>query len=445
MIEMNKRYTAVIQAGGKGTRMESLTGNRIPKPMLELNGKPMLQWQMENIAEYGIHEFVVITGHLGDQIREYFGDGENLGIHIRYIEEKEPLGSAGALYFLKEMAVENDFLFIFGDVMFELDWGRIIRFHEEKQGLATLLVHPNGHPYDSDLLILSEDCQVTGIDSKNRIRNYWYDNCVNAGIYIFSHRILDRIPEIRRMDLEKELLAPLAGTGQIFGYRTPEYVKDAGTPERFHRVCQEQARGVWKQKCLKNRQKCIFLDRDGTVNRYDGLVSREEQLVLEDSAAEAVKKINQSGYLAVIVTNQPVVARGMCSMEDVKRIHRKLQTLLGREGAYVDAVLFCPHHPDKGYPEENPAYKIRCHCRKPATGMIREAAERFHIDLGQSWIIGDSTVDIQTGVNAGLKSILVLTGVAGKDGKYNVHPDYTAADLGEAVKIVLESNPLREK
>ncbi len=436
-MKMSGRYIAVIQAGGKGTRMESLTGNKIPKPMLELNGKPMLQWQMENIAEYGITEFVVITGHLGEQIQAYFGDGRDLGIHIRYIAEKEPLGSAGALYFLKEMEPERDFLLVFGDVMFELDWDRMIRFHETKRGVATLLVHPNGHPYDSDLLILAKNSQVMGIDHKDHVRDTWYDNCVNAGIYILSNQILDQITGVRRMDLEKDLLAPLMGTGQIYGYCTPEYVKDAGTPERFHRVCREQAEGIWRRKCLKNRQKCIFLDRDGTLNRYDGLVSREEQLVLEDSAAEAVREINQSGYLAVVVTNQPVVARGMCSMEDVKQIHRKLQTLLGREGAYVDDILFCPHHPDRGYPEENPAYKISCDCRKPAVGMIRQAAERFHIDLDHSWIIGDSTVDIQTGRNAGMKTVLVLTGVAGKDGRYDASPDYTAVDLGEAVRFIL--------
>lgn len=434
---MERDYVAVIQAGGKGTRMAALTKDRIPKPMLELNGKPMLQWQMEQTAACGIREFVVITGHLGEQIREYFGDGKKLGVHIRYIEEKEPLGSAGALYFLREMGEKRDFLLVFGDVMFGLDWERMVRFHEQKGGLATLLVHPNAHPYDSDLLVLSEDGEVTGMDAKGKVRDYWYGNCVNAGLYVFRNRILDRFPGPVRADLEKDILAPMMGTGEIFGYRTPEYVKDAGTPERFLAVCREQAEGLWSRKCLKNRQKCIFLDRDGTLNRYDGLVSREEQLVLEPGAARAVERINRSGCLAVVVTNQPVVARGMCSMEDVGNIHRKLETLLGNEGAYLDAIVFCPHHPDSGYPEENPAYKIPCRCRKPATGMIEAVAERFHIDLGQSWMVGDSTVDIQTGKNAGMKTVLVLTGMAGTDGKYPVEADYVAKDLEEAADRIL--------
>lgn len=438
---MEREYVTVIQAGGKGTRMVSLTGDRIPKPMLKLNGKPMLQWQIEGTASCGIRDFVIITGHLGEQIREYFGDGKAQGVHIRYIEEKEPLGSAGALWFLRKMGEERDFLLIFGDVMFELDWQRMIRFHEQKGGLATLLVHPNAHPFDSDLLVLSEDGEVTGMDAKGKVRDYWYANCVNAGIYVFSNRILDRFTRLCPMDLEKDILVPQMGTGEIFGYQTPEYVKDAGTPERFLAVCREQAEGLWSRKCLKRKQKCIFLDRDGTLNRYDGLVSREEQLVLEPGAVQAVKRINQSGYLAVVVTNQPVVARGMCSMEDVGNIHKKLETLLGKEGAYLDAILFCPHHPDKGYPEENPAYKISCNCRKPATGMIETAAKRFHIDLDQSWIIGDTTVDIQTGKNAGLKTVLILTGMAGKDGKYPAQADYVAEDLGQAVDRILEGMP----
>lgn len=435
---MINNYIAVIQAGGKGTRMKSLTGDRIPKPMLDLNGKPMLQWQIENIMDCGIRDFVVITGYLGETIQEYLGDGRALGARIRYIEEQEPLGSAGALYFLGKMGEQRDFLLVFGDIMFELDWSRMIKFHEQKGGLATLLVHPNAHPYDSDLLELSAEGEVIGMDSKQNIRNYWYDNCVNAGIYVFKNEILNRFTSICRTDLEKDILKPMLGTGKIFGYHTPEYVRDAGTPERFDMVCREQREGIWKQKCLKYKQKCIFLDRDGTINQYNGFISQEEQLILEDCAAEAVRKINRSGFLAVVVTNQPVVARGLCDIEDVENIHKKLHTLLGNEGAYLDAVVFCPHHPDRGYPEENPVYKIPCNCRKPAVGMIETITEQFNIDLSQSWLVGDSSVDIQTGMNAGVSTILVLTGVAGRDGKYPAKPDYVVKNLIHAVDLIMD-------
>lgn len=440
---MRKNYIAVIQAGGRGTRMRELTHDRLPKPMLMLNGKPMLQWQIENIARYGIRDFVIITGYLGEKIVEYFGNGTGFGVGISYIREKEPLGSGGALYFLKEKLKDEtgtkDFLLVFGDVMFDIDWNRMVAYHETHKGKASVLLHPNAHPFDSDLMTVDEKGRVTGIDPKDHVRDYWYDNCVNAGIYILSGRILEMIKNPRKMDLEKDVLTELIKQKEVYGYRTPEYVKDAGTPERFQRAALEQAAGIWERKCLVRKQRCIFLDRDGTINRFRGLLSDEEDFELEQKAAKAIRRINESGFLAVVVTNQPVVARGMCGIEDVERIHRKMQTLLGNEGAYLDDIAFCPHHPDRGYPEENPAYKTVCSCRKPATGMIDVMVRKYNIDPAKSYMAGDSTVDIQTGINAGMKTILLRTGQAGTDGKYKAKPVFIADDLEEAVEYILKS------
>ncbi len=434
---MSKDYVAVIQAGGQGTRMRELTKNLIPKPMLLLNGKPMIQWQIEDLSKCGIHEFVLIIGYMGEKIEGYFGDGNRLGVRIRYIRETYPLGSAGALYYLKDMLLPDNFLLIYADVMFCLDWERMIEFHERNRGQATLLVHPNSHPFDSDLLVLDEDKRVKSIDSKSNKRNYWYENCVNAGIYILSSDILQRMEKLGKSDLENDILMPIMTENYVYGYRTSEYVKDVGTPERFRKAEKEQKAGVWERKCLKEKQKCVFLDRDGTLNRYNGLVYQDEQFELEEHAAEAIRLLNEAGYLAIVVTNQPVVARGLCEIEDVIRIHRKMQVLLGEQGAYLDDIVFCPHHPDKGYPEENPNYKITCDCRKPAIGMIKRIADKCNIDLAQSYMVGDSTIDIQTGVNAGMKTVLVHTGLAGRDGRYQVAADDTAIDVLDAVKQII--------
>ncbi len=434
---MLNTYTAVIQAGGKGTRLAELTKGEIPKPMVRLNGKPMIQWQIENVKEYGITNIVIIIGHLGEKIQQYFRDGSDFGVHISYIKETQPLGSAGSLYYLKEKIGFAPFILIFGDVMFDLSWERMISFHEKKNAFGTLLVHPNSHPYDSDLIMMDEDNRVVGMDSKLNTRNYWYQNCVNAGIYILDGHILEEIKEPKKIDFEKDLLQPLFAGKRIFGYMTPEFVKDAGTAERFYEVQKAQQNGVWKRKNLSNSQRCIFLDRDGTINRFNHLISQEEELELEPCAAKAIRLINESGYLAIVITNQPVVARGMCTMEEVKNIHRKMTVLLGEQGAYLDDLAFCPHHPDKGYPEENPLYKIPCNCRKPATGMIDEMVARYHIDCSQSYMIGDGTIDVQTGINAGLHTVLVHTGMAGKDRKYPVSAEMEAEDLLEAVEKIL--------
>lgn len=185
------------------------------------------------------------------------------------------------------------------------------------------------------------------------------------------------------------------------------------------------------------KTKCIFLDRDGTINVYKGLLYRSEDLILYPNSAKAIRMINESDYLCIVVSNQPVVARNLCTIEEVWNINKKMEILLKKQGAYLDDIFICPHHPDKGYPEENPDYKIDCDCRKPKIGMILEAQKKYDIDLSQSYIVGDTTIDIQTGKNAGLKTILVKTGLGGTDSKYKIEPDFVAEDLFDAIKIVL--------
>ena len=426
-------------AGGKGTRLRAITNDEIPKPMAPVAGKPILERQMEHLREQGILDVVLITGHLGEKIREYFGDGSRFGLRIRYITEETPLGSAGALSMLPPLLEGPTFLLLFGDVLFDVDLGRMVRFHEEKKAMATLFVHPNGHPFDSDLVVCGEESRVMRFDSKHNVRSGWYHNLVNAGLYVMDRGICSHVPENTKVDLEKELLSGLVERGApIYAYRSPEYVKDVGTVERIRAAEEELESGFAASRNLKRRQKAVFLDRDGTVNVKNGLVYREDQLELEPGAAEAIRAINRSGYLAILTTNQPVVARGLCQPEDVERIHAKLETLLGREGVWLDDIFYCPHHPDKGYPEENPAYKIPCRCRKPDIGMLEAAAARYNIDLSASWTVGDTTVDIQTGKNAGTHTALVLTGDAGRDGKYDVQPELVADDLLTAVNTMLK-------
>lgn len=433
---MREKYIAVIQAGGKGTRMRELTHDKIPKPMLELNGKPMIEWQIMSLINYGIKDFVFIIGHLGDAVKDYFGDGKKWNAKISYIEEKEPLGSAGALYYAKDVIGNKNAILIFGDVMFELDWDRYIQFHEKHNGIVTLLAHPNSHPYDSDLLILGQDSLVIDIDSKSNIRNYNYRNCVNAGLSIFKNELMNCISCAKKIDYESELIRPLIVDKKVYAYNTPEYVKDVGTPERFFYACEEQKHGIWKRKSLNNKQKAIFLDRDGTINVLKGFLNSAEKFELLPNVSEAIKRINSSEYMAIVVTNQPVIARGECTVTELEEIHKKMETLLGEDGAYVNDIFYCPHHPDKGYDGEIPELKIECDCRKPKIGMIIEAAQKYNIDMSQSWYIGDTTVDIQTGINAGMRTVLLRTGEAGMDKKYKVEPTMSAKDLLEAVNMI---------
>ena len=430
---------AVIMAGGKGSRLRSITNDEIPKPMVPVDGKPLLEYQVEKLKAYGIKKIVMIVGHLGEKIVDHFKDGKDFGVEIDYIFEKEPLGTAGAFYYLKDKIDAKDFMLVFGDVFFDMDFDRMEDFHFKNSALTTLLAHPNGHPYDSDLIRMDDTGRVVGFDSKHNVRDYWYDNMVNAGMYIINRKLLDLVKEPVKTDFEKDILANQVQLGaNIYAYHTPEYVKDVGTVDRINATVEELKSGLIQSKNLKNKQRAIFIDRDGTINVSKGFISKADDLELIPGSIEAIKAINKSGALAIVITNQPVIARGECSFEELHNIHNKLKTLLGEKGAFVDDIFYCPHHPDKGFEGEVPELKFDCECRKPKTGMINEAVKKYNIDLSKSYMVGDSTMDLETARNAGVKSVLVDTGFAGNDGKYDRNCDIEAKNLFDAVEKIIK-------
>lgn len=436
---MKNINVAVIMAGGKGSRLRSITNDEIPKPMVPVDGKPLLEYQVEKLKTYGIKKIVMIVGHLGEKIVDHFKDGKNFGVEIDYIFEKEPLGTAGAFYYLKDKIDAKDFMLVFGDVFFDMDFDRMEDFHFKNSALTTLLAHPNGHPYDSDLIRMDDKGRVIGFDSKHNVRDYWYDNMVNAGMYIINRKLLDLVKEPVKTDFEKDILANQVKLGaNIYAYHTPEYVKDVGTVDRINATVEELMSGLIQSKNLKNKQRAIFIDRDGTINVSKGFISKADDLELIPGTIDAIKAINKSGALAIVITNQPVIARGECSFEELHNIHNKLKTLLGEKGAFVDDIFYCPHHPDKGFEGEVPELKFDCECRKPKTGMIDEAVKKYNIDLSKSYMVGDSTMDLETARNAGIKSVLVDTGFAGNDGKYDRNCDIEAKNLFDAVEKIIK-------
>lgn len=425
---------AVIMAGGKGTRLSSVTKD-VPKPMVDFCGAPLLQYIVENLKENGVDDIIMIIGHLGDVIEKHFGTGEKFGVNIRYYKEMSPLGTAGALPLIRDMLSDTFFL-VFGDLFLNINFEKFYKFHKDKESKITLFAHPNSHPFDSDIIIADNLERVTGWSYKKDQRQGFYKNLVNAGVYVFEKSAL---PDAftGKLDLEKDVIIPQINKGDVFAYSSSEYVKDIGTPERLRRVEEDYINKVPQNRNLKNRQKCIFLDRDGTINKYVGFLRNEEQMELETGAVNAISRINQSQYLAVCITNQPVIARGEVTISELDNINNKMYTLLGNDGAYLDGLYFCPHHPDSGFDGEVKELKIDCDCRKPKTGLIKAAAERFNIDLENSYFVGDTYTDVCTGKNAGTKTVLIKSGAQDKVEKHKCEPDFTADNLLQAVDIIL--------
>jgi len=405
-------------AGGRGTRIAELFPD-IPKPLIPVDGMPVLEREIRSLASQGFKDIILTVGYLADKIIAYFGDGSQLDVKIDYFVEETPLGNAGALFQLKEKIGKEPFFLLNADAAFDVDFNRMLDFHKKHGGLVTLFTHPNSHPYDSGLIIADNDGKVEKWLSKEDERPQWYSNRVNAGLHIIDPQVLElnlKNLEIDpsagypkgKVDLDRQILKPLCGTGKMFCYDSPEYVKDMGTPERFHQVEADYRNGVVQAKNLHNRQKAIFLDRDGTINKYVGFLRNIDDFELIEGVSEAIRKINQSGYLAIVVTNQPVIARGEVTWDELHGIHRKMETLLGKDGAYIDGIYICPHHPDKGFEGERPEYKFDCDCRKPKPGLLLQAARDFNIELSQSIMIGDSERDVEAGENAGCKKSVLL-------------------------------------
>lgn len=412
-VQNKTRMKTILMAGGRGTRIAELFPN-IPKPLIPVAGMPILEREIRSLCAQGFKDIILTVGYLADKIISYFGDGSQFGAKIDYFVEESPLGNAGALFRLREKIGDEPFLLLNADAAFDVDFNRMVAFHQNHGGLVTLFTHPNSHPYDSGLIIADENGHVEKWLAKEDERPLWYDNRVNAGLHVIDPKVLDislKTLEISKgsgfpegkVDLDRQILKPLCGSNLMFCYDSPEYVKDMGTPERFHQVEADYKNGVVQAKNLTNKQKAIFLDRDGTINKYVGFLRNIDDFELIEGVAEAIKLINQSGYLAIVVTNQPVIARGEVTWEELNEIHKKMATLLGREGAYVDGIYICPHHPDKGFEGERPEYKIDCDCRKPKPGLLLQATKDFNIDLSESYMIGDSHRDVEAGENAGVK------------------------------------------
>ncbi len=433
-------HQAVILAGGKGTRLATRLGG-LPKPLVDVDGEPLLSRQLRQLSAAGFSDVILLVSHGEDAIRQFCAtlSCNQMKVVVR-TDGNAPRGTAGAVFGTSDILADR-FLVVYGDTLFDIDLERFWQAHlaAQKRGAeATLFLHPNDHPYDSDLVDIDASGRIVAFHSKPHLTGEFRRNLVNAALYAVERKLILDFPiEEGIVDFGKNLFPRMVSENRwLQGYQTFEYIKDLGTPERLDRVVADLRSGKVERARLEEPQKAVFLDRDGTLNLPAGHIKSPQQLVLMPDAGEAVRMLNKAEFRCVLVTNQPVLARGDCTDAELSRIHAKLETGLGEKGGFLDAIYYCPHHPDAGFPGEVTALKRICDCRKPAPGMLLKARADLGLDFKKSFMIGDSDADISAARAAGVRPILVRTGGATAT-SLRVPPDAEFATLTDAAHFIV--------
>jgi histidinol-phosphate phosphatase family protein len=428
----------VIVAGGMGTRLAAATGG-LPKALVPAAGRPVLERQLALAREYGVTRALLLLGHGADRVIDWLRQDPVDGMTIDWVVESEPLGNGGALVAALPR-LESRFLVFFADQVMNFDIGRFVEHHGGFGNDVTILVHPNDHPHDSDLLEVDDGGLVTALHKPPHPTDHPLRNVVNAATYVIERSSLDAVADSspQRADLARDFIPRMVAAGvRVGAYRSREYLKDMGTPERLAKVERDLEAGVVARRLAANTMPGILLDRDGTVNVEVGRITRPADIVLITGIGEAINRAHAAGYLVGVVTNQPVVARGDVTCAELDAIHGRMEMLLAESRAFLDGIYVCPHHPDRGFPGEVVSLKGPCVCRKPATGLVDQAVAELGLDTSLSWLIGDTTSDVQCAVAAGLFPVLVGTGHAGGDGRFATDAALRFDDAPKAIDFIV--------
>jgi mannose-1-phosphate guanylyltransferase/phosphomannomutase len=407
---------AAIVAGGLGRRAAAMTDDRIPKALLPVAGVPIIFRQMRVLAREGITRVSVLAGHLGDQLTGALApEAARLRLSLRMIVEAKPLGTAGCLTALDMPAQET--LIVYGDMLYDVALLPLWEFHHRKEGLLTVVAHPNDHPRSSDLII-EHDAIVQAVLPRGQPRADDHRNLVPAGLYLAAPAFFAALAPGAPADMISDVLPSLVARGaRIAAYNTPEYLRDVGSPARHALAERDLAAGRVEACSLAHRRPAIFFDCDGVLNAEPGDpgVVAPDQIKEIPGAGRALRQAREAGLLAVAITNRPQVAKGLVSFEGLDHILGRLEAVLAEGGGVLDRIYCCPHYPQSGFPGEVAALKIRCECRKPGTLLLRQAFADLPIDRSRSMLIGDSLRDIGAARGIGIWAYGVRTGYGCRD------------------------------
>ena len=400
-------YDVVVACGGLGSRLREIT-KETPKPLYLVNGKSTLERCVEQLDNYNFDNLILTIGYQSTKFEKFI---ENLNkkyrINIEIFIEEKPLGECGALWFIKRKLCD-DFVFINGDLIFSIDFRKLIYFHKKLSSKLTLVTHTSDHPEDSDLVSVPYGSLVTNIFLKNKkVNNERNAYLGNSGIFVIRKDLLDKLSppsnneskSIFHFIVQKIFELKI----NIYSYNTSEYIKDMGTPRRLKKVEEDLSSNLVSKKNYKNPQKTLFLDRDNTLIKcHSGqYITKINEIDFILNNIENIVPISLNYDLVCLITNQPSIAMGKLSLEDLDEINSRVVKYCLSKGLKIDVVTFCPHHPHKGFDGEIPILKKDCFCRKPSPGLFFEQAFLRNINLKESLMIGDSDVDLLAAKNAG--------------------------------------------
>ena len=379
----------VILAGGRGTRLGALV-DRLPKPMLPVDGRPFLEHLVSEIRRFGFDRFVFLAGYRGELVAEHFKDGGALSRRLKAqfttVIERAPMGTAGALK-LAESGLDDFFLLLNGDSFFDFNLLDLTSppLDDSAAGRIALRKVRDVSRYG---VVETEGDHITSFRAQGGRGGF---GLVNAGVYWLSKRILDLLPA-EGGSLESEVFPELAKAGRLLGAAYQGYFVDIGVPDDYAAACRELTAAL--------RRPAVFFDRDNVLNEDAGYTHSRDGFKWIEGAQAAVKACNDAGWFVFVVTNQAGVAHGYFDVADVENLHAWMNEELCLQGAHVDDFRFCPHHPRGAFP----SYAVTCGCRKPQPGMIFDLREAHPVIKDKSIVIGDKETDLEAGRRADVRS-----------------------------------------
>ncbi len=396
-----------------GTRLKEITSD-IPKPLYPINGKSTIERCIAEISHISKIKVLITLGFKSDVFVNSINNlKDKYKVDIDIFIENYPLGECGALWLVRAKLAE-DFIFINGDLIFSIDFKKLIFFHKRLSSKLTLVTHTSDHPEDSDLISAPNGSLIEEIFIKSSQKKIYRNAYLgNSGIFVINKNLLDYMKAPSKKDSKSVFHFIVKNifdlNKNVYSYNTTEYIKDMGTPKRLKIVENDLIMNKVNLRNYKNNQKALFLDRDNTLIKCDigEYILNKNEINFIDSHIKKISSISKKYDLVCLVTNQPIIAMGKLSIKQLETINSIIVNYCLEKNLKIDVITYCPHHPHKGYEKEIPLLKRDCFCRKPNPGLFIEQAFLRNINLKESLMIGDSKVDALAAKNAGCSFLKV--------------------------------------